>query len=73
LVVGLLSLAAWIFWTWMLWTIMVESQGQSETLLSILVEVRKGTAIREEAIPDALTEDEAAAENEAAGFLNGLR
>ena len=60
LLTGALSLAAWIFWTWMLWAIMTKAQEQSETLQSILWELRKakpqmsegqGTAIGRHAMP----------------------
>ncbi len=39
LLVGLLVLALWL-----LWNLLQESHGQSKTLLSILTELRKGTA-----------------------------
>ncbi len=82
-VAGVLSLAAWFFWTWMLWTIASNSQEQSETLQGILKELRKakpgaeGTATRENGVRpvqrkrprDEVTEDERAA-LEALGLSN---
>jgi hypothetical protein len=78
---ALLSVAAWVFWTWMLWTIMVASQQQSNTLMGILAELRlaklraagAGEAEpREEPVPPPpprTRKAEAAAEDAAMGFL----
>ena len=48
-IASLLSLAAWLFWTAMLWNIQTESQQQSKTLLNILAELRKAASNPDEA------------------------